>query len=75
MTLWLACIEDKDGMWNMDPIGGFSRQEVMQLVSEANPVIEEGEAIVIYECFEHMTFGSVENLRKALDAMHTVVLP
>ena len=60
MGLYLAAWEDKDGMFIEEPIGAFTSEEAERLAREewGKRKLEEGEAIVIYECFERKEFDA-----------------
>ena len=48
--MWLVTLEDSDGMWSDDPIGGFSKQEAIDLALKQWPKPDHGEVRVLYRC-------------------------
>lgn len=56
--MWLAVLEDEDGMWNSDPIGSDSREEVEKLAIAAWPKIKLSERRALYKCTNE---GEIKN--------------
>jgi hypothetical protein len=50
MALWIAVLEDNEGMWNDEAIGDFTREAVEKLALEKWPKIDVSERRAIYLC-------------------------